>query len=342
MLHKLTLLKVIVALFTLCCVHYLFISSLDIKLCGVVSLKNVVVSHSDVDGVVSAALIHRISKDVKVIGCYLSSIRALTRSLNLAVNNVLVNGASHLIISDLNIASTNQLQVVKSILSKLTGIGVEVYWFDHHRWFEKYIKELEEIGVYMHIDENLVAAEIIAKYFNINDPYSLKLVELAVDDDRFINENPLSTKWRRVLRWYDWSFRRKAVKALAEGDIWPKWADEAYKAIEEQYNNMLKKIVEELKVVNINEYRTAIIFNVPGKIHPGDIHLELLSRGLEADIYILVYSGGTSFRSKVIDVALLAQKLGGNGHTHSAGAPVKFTSIEEVKNTLSKILPPKH
>ena len=254
------------------------------------SLKNVVVSHSDVDGVVSAALIHRISKDVKVIGCYLSSIRALTRSLNLAVNNVLVNGASHLIISDLNIASNNQLQVVKSILSKLTGIGVEVYWFDHHRWFEKYIKELEEIGVYMHIDENLVAAEIIAKYFNINDPYSLKLVELAVDDDRFINENPLSTKWRRVLRWYDWSFRRKAVKALAEGDIWPKWADEAYKAIEEQYNNMLKKIVEELKVVNINEYRTAIIFNVPGKIHPGDIHLELLSRGLEADIYILVYS----------------------------------------------------
>jgi len=302
-------------------------------------LKTVIVSHSDVDGVVSAALIYRVKGDVSVLGCYLSSIRALIRSLGLAVNNALVNGASHLIISDLNIADDNQTKVITKLLSKLVNIGIEVYWFDHHKWLEKFINELTGIGVNMYIDESMVAAEIIAKYFRLDDDYSRKLVELAIDDDRFINKNPLSTRWRRVLRWYDWNFRRKAVKALAKGDLWPKWVDEAYKTIETIYVAMLRQAIKNLKIIDVNGYKVATVFNVPGKVHPGDVHLELISQGLDADIYVLIYSGGTSFRSRVVNVASLAQKLGGNGHTHSAGAPIRFSNVDEVKNTLSKILP---
>ncbi len=303
-------------------------------------MKTVSISHGDVDGVVSAALIVRYTNNVAV---RLSATSALPKVIRSAMYDIIMRGANIIIISDLN-PSPGNIESIVEMLSQYVKAGVKVVWLDHHEWIDEAISAVREIGVELMIDTERVAAEVVYKYLeNITpeirkDKIAHALISLAIDDDRFLNRNPLAIKWRRLLRWYNWEFRRKTVRAFASGELWPHWAQKAYEEIEREYDILIRKALEDMKVIEVKGYKVVVIPPISDKIHPGDLQLELSRRGIDADLFVIMYSKGVSFRSSQINVADLAKSMGGGGHIYSAGAPLSHGNVELVLDSIKRYL----
>ncbi len=303
-------------------------------------MKTVSISHGDVDGVVSAALIVRYTNNVAV---RLSAASALPKVIRSAMYDIIMRGANIIIISDLN-PSPGNIESIVEMLSQYVKAGVKVVWLDHHEWIDEAISAVREIGVELMIDTERVAAEVVYKYLeNITpeirkDKIAHALISLAIDDDRFLNRNPLAIKWRRLLRWYNWEFRRKTVRAFASGELWPHWAQKAYEEIEREYDILIRKALEDMKVIEVKGYKVVVIPPISDKIHPGDLQLELSRRGIDADLFVIMYSKGVSFRSSQINVADLAKSMGGGGHIYSAGAPLSHGNVELVLDSIKRYL----
>lgn len=303
-------------------------------------MKTVSISHGDVDGVVSAALVVRYTNNVSV---RLSATSALPKVIHSAMYDIIMRGADTIIISDLNPSSSNTSSIV-DILSQYIRAGVKVIWLDHHEWDTSVIEAVRNAGIELIIDNECVAAEIVYSYLEERTPEIRHdklvhaLIGLAIDDDRFLNRNPLAIKWRRLLRWHGWEFRRKTVRAFASGELWPHWAQKAYEEIEREYNTLIRRALQNMKIVEIKGYRIVVIPPVSDKIHPGDLQLELSRRGIDADIFAIMYSKGVSFRSNQINVANLAKSMGGGGHIYSAGAPLTYGDVELVVDSIKRYL----
>ena len=292
------------------------------------------------DGVVSAALIVRYTSNVAV---RLSATSALPKVIRSAMYDIIMRGANTIIISDLN-PSPGNIESIVDMLSQYVKAGVKVVWLDHHEWTDEAVGAIKEIGVELMIDTERVAAEVVYKYLEKivpeirEDRIVHALISLAIDDDRFLNRNPLAIKWRRLLRWYNWEFRRKTVRAFASGELWPHWAQKAYEEIEKEYDILIKKALEDMKVIEVRGYKVVIIPPISDKIHPGDLQLELSRRGVDADLFVIMYSKGVSFRSNQINVADLAKSMGGGGHIYSAGAPLSHGNVELVLDSIRRYL----
>lgn len=303
-------------------------------------MKTVSISHGDIDGVVSAALIARYTDNVAV---RLSATSALPKVIESAMFDIVVRGADTIIISDLNPSESNHKRI-RDILNQYVMAGIRVVWLDHHEWPEGIMDEYRGLGVEVIVDETRVAAEIVLEYLSnkiknvLEDRFAQALVDLAVDDDKFLNKNPLTLRWRRLLRWYDWEFRRKTVRAFAAGDLWPLWAQEAYDKIKDEYDYLLEKTIENTRIVDVKGYKIVIVPPPSDKVHPGDIQLELNRKGIHGDIFVIIYSRGISLRSEKVNVAGIARALGGGGHTYSAGAPIDNVDVNSIIEVISRYL----
>ncbi len=303
-------------------------------------MKTVSISHGDVDGVVSAALVVRYTNNVAV---RLSATSALPKVIRSAMYDIIMRGANTIIISDLNPSSGNASDIVET-LSQYVKAGVKVVWLDHHEWSINAVEAVRNAGVELIIDNECVAAEVVYSYLEKiapeirQDKLVHALISLAIDDDRFLNRNPLAIKWRRLLRWYNWEFRRKTVRAFASGELWPHWAQKAYEEIEREYNALIRRALESMKTIEIRGYKIIVIPPISDKIHPGDLQLELSRRGIDADLFVIMYSKGVSFRSNQINVADLAKSMGGGGHIYSAGAPLMHGDVELVVDSIKRYL----
>ncbi|AEM38430.1 phosphohydrolase (DHH superfamily)-like protein [Pyrolobus fumarii 1A] len=275
-----------------------------------------VVSHWDVDGVASAAIAKRLGASI----VKLASITALPRMIEEAVQSLEKSGGDTLIIADLNPSPGQELLIVTS-LDYALSLGVRIIWLDHHEWEQRIIEELRGMGVDVRVDTGRVAAELVMEALGCRDGVCMRLVELAVDDDRFVNSDRLAVRWRRLLRWYGWRVRYQAVEEWARGRIWPEWARSLWEKMEEEYERLMEKTVAGVQIHKRNGLSIATVRVASEKLHPGEVHERLLEKGVEADIYAMIYENGVSLRSSTAPLACIARLLGGGGHDNAAGIP---------------------
>ena len=296
-----------------------------------------VISHWDLDGIISAALIvrHRLSKNEYNTRVRLSTINALAKNLYIFLNKQLMKEPhNHLIILDLN-PLKDSYELIKNALEVAIDYGIRVYWIDHHSWNGPIMEDLEALGVEIVLDKDKVTAEIIAKIFNLRDRYSKDLVELARDDDLFLNRYEYTIYWRRILRWFDWNVRYKALQSFIAGDIWPEWARGLYGQIHGHYRKLMEKALTNTVIKDYGGFRVAISYSIDQRLHAGEIQDMLIKNDIRADIYIVVYPNAISLRSNVVDVSDIARRFGGGGHPKASGIPLNSPSPDKV---IDKIL----
>lgn len=298
-----------------------------------------IISHWDIDGIASAALIARSTNITKtrITKIRLSTISALPTNLNYALSkSFYIQPFTNLVITDLN-PLPQTIDTMVSLLSKAIDIGVKVYWIDHHVWRSEVIDTLKSIGVKVYIDTSRISAEIVKDLIGINDMASNILVELARDDDLFHNKIPYTKKLRRILRWYDWKIRYKVLKYFINGIIWTNTLEKLYTQISREYQALIRKSISKHHVYNIKGLKIIVVDDVDPRIHPGEIQEEIEKMGLSADLYVFIYPTATSLRSNHIDVARIAMSLGGGGHPRAAGIP-EALDVDTLLSYLSKIV----
>jgi oligoribonuclease NrnB/cAMP/cGMP phosphodiesterase (DHH superfamily) len=304
------------------------------------ALRSVVVSHWDLDGLASAEMLTERFKPVRTI---LSSITAVPRNLLKAIDIIGYNG--RILVGDLNPQPSHPASL-RSIFEIVKERNIRVTWIDHHDWdrsIYRLFAEHSDIVDYL-VDTSKVASQLIGeKYGFLDKPgFHTKLVDLAIDDDFFLNRYELTIMWRRILRWYGWETRYKALRSLLKHSLKPAWMSRLYYSeVKNLYENLIREAIGRADTYYTRgdvKLKIIVFPDVDPRVHPGEVTWIAKQNGLLADIYIVRYPRGVSLRSDAIDVSMIARRLGGGGHRNAAGIPGDI-SVTNIISTIDKLLP---
>lgn len=302
----------------------------------------IIISHDDVDGIICASIIKRKMGD----GIYIpSSPRMLPNHLSeIEVKN------KKIFLADLS-PNEEQAKTITESLNKLSRMGCEIIWIDHHSWPEKVKEDLSSYAKII-VSPTISAAELVAKTLDAKDEVIEKLVSIANDADsaNYLTEDAMNiNKAIRNKKRLQYVF-----EALSEGRINDekilKWAKK-----ESKNDEKIKEYVKTLPVLKTrSNYRYTIIDVRKAKL-PGSITGKYASLEHKLDFTVVIYSNrSVSFyagMNKDINLLTIARKFNGGGHPFACGCSPKLSlkskmldklfgkryTVKEVKDILKAV-----
>ncbi|MET1128238.1 MAG: hypothetical protein ABWW70_02870 [Thermoproteota archaeon] len=279
-----------------------------------------ILSHVDLDGLASSAVVARwassrgIEHQQHVAGA--RGLYAMARKL---LQQLAGSSRGVLVIADLG---PKDLATAEALVSYAERVG-GIVWVDHHEWPSEALEALSRhSSVAVVHDRSRCSAEIMCSVVGCwDDSHSKVLVELARADDS-CSSDPygLAEKWRLVLRYLDWEGLRRAARDLAEGNLWPDWADNLYKQRSAEYYEQLRSTLTTIH--EANGVRVAAVVPPPSASACDLQRFGLVPGPSEADVVVIVYPKGLSIKTwGKLRANCIAEKLGGGGHANVAGAP---------------------
>ncbi len=280
----------------------------------------VIVAHDDLDGVGAASLL------VRGLDLELGSVRLVFcephRVDKCFARALRIGGVVGVGVVDLGLNEGIFRSVVEAY--RRWGVGVRVYWLDHHVWEKGWIEGLKGLGFEVVVDRGTCATGVVAKYFGLDDEFSRRLVSSVCSVDLWRWDDPLSPYLFRLAdAWSDEKGLGRLFKAFIEGVL---WREEWNNIVEEYVNRELQgyeRIKRYLRVIDVGGCRIIVAVKYwNGPPHRNFLAQYLLSR-FQADVTAIPVVGrGISFRSREIDVRRIAVRLGGGGHPRASGAPI--------------------
>ncbi len=281
-----------------------------------------IVTHTDLDGLTSAALIVKYLKGRK------SGDPGITLTQPHNLHKVLRRlKCDELYICDLGVNHVTYQLLVEEV-SRLRSEGTNVYWFDHHVWQGSWIDKMLSLGVNLYVDMNTCAAGVVAKALKVSDFNSLQLARATCSNDLWIFNDYLGNFLSRYVvckpgnKW-----RKRLISKLVGFD--GLLSDEIVKCAEDVMDRDLKvfnSVVKNLIVFEVNDVKAAIVMKEWEESSTSYIAHFIMSR-YNADVVIVYKEGSLSIRSNDLNIRELAVRLGGGGHPKAAGAPFKTPLI---------------
>jgi len=300
---------------------------------------DILVTHTDTDGIFSAALF-----------MYLSNVD-LRRKAILFIEPPQL---AHVVCSasnDISIVITD-IGVNRATFEKLIGClknkRLKIVWFDHHVWLREEKELLEHLGVELHVERALSAAEVVAKSLGGDDSVVQELVSIVNNVDSWI-----WSRWEApfVMRLVDYDKSRDhklkvlehVLRALRSRDL-SLLMTVASEFAEEYVDIELKALSDLCRRVVIEDIAGAAVafaykrYRIPNSSIIGNFMLHRCN----ADIAVIINEdlSSLSFRSIKIDVSELAKRLGGGGHKNASGAPLNLNPLNRIiLRLLAQLIP---
>ena len=294
-------------------------------------MKKIVITHTDLDGIVSAVLVIRHLGSYDRL--YLTQPHKLSKVLNRIPNGSLVY------ITDLGINPYIIDEVINHI-KRIIGHGGKVYWFDHHVWEDEWISKMKEVGVNIYVDRSTCGAGVVYKYLGVRGKGVEELVRAACSVDLWRFDYWLGNFLSRVVGYKGGSrWKEQVINMLLrfEGSL----DKEILGIVEKQIDKELKifsKVLRKSGVIVHKGIKIAYYFK-NNEEHLTSYIAHLIMSRCGADMAIICRRGSVSLRSRGMDVRRIALSMGGGGHPKAAGAPLKPPLILKLL-TLLKITRP--
>lgn len=284
----------------------------------------VVVTHTDLDGVASAAVYLRAAglEPTEATIIYAEPYN-LDEKLGEIANHL--ERGDRLAIMDLGV-NKSTIKSVAETLGDLTSRGVEVEWYDHHVWDRGEAEAIRGLGVSLFIDRSTCAAGVVARYApevhdSKLDGATEELVRATCAADLWRWDHPLAPKLFRVTgRRGEEAWRTKLVEKFYRGILWD---EEMEERLQDYINSELagySRVLRTLSRAEAGGCRVVAAYKPEGPPPTSMVGSLLLSRN-DADIAVIVRGNGAmSLRSRRADVSRVAARLGGGGHPAAAGA----------------------
>ncbi|MEM5874861.1 MAG: hypothetical protein QW641_02965 [Candidatus Aenigmatarchaeota archaeon] len=299
---------------------------------------NIVVAHSDSDGVVSTSLYFKKFSFLNTL-CYFSSASMLKSTLCKIIATQ--DELDKLFIFD--IAPTD-LNV------RLSSIFREVIWIDHHE-NKLNIEIPSNVTIFGNINYKS-ASRAVADYFEIKSEILDFIDEIDTNDikseeAKFLRDLVSSIKIKystnssKRLHFLSKLLAFYTIKDLMEREEYVKLVENYRKFIDSNIEKVLgtKKIFN-IKGRNVLFVETTFqmpIYEIYNRVkNEADLFIGIIRR---VNIRKGIVSTKIEMRSESINVFSLAKNFGGGGHSRAAGVTVnKFVSLEELIREIEKIL----
>ncbi|MEM2207656.1 MAG: DHHA1 domain-containing protein [Sulfolobales archaeon] len=273
----------------------------------------IVVTHTDLDGIASAAIITRsLSKVDKYVFTQ-------PHTLPRALSRIKCLDGCEVYVCDLS-PNYGNVSSILSTIKKLVEYGSRVWWFDHHIWDPSWVESVLNLGVRLSQDTSTCSAGIVYKQLGFGDSTSEYIAKAACSLDLWVFDDWVGNFLARYVGYSkseDW--RKKVAIKLSKGVLLD---EEVSKTVEESVDRELKILSEALKrggVSDICGIRVAHYYKSV-KDHITSYIAALLMSRFNADMAVICRRGSVSLRSRgKVDVREIAKKLGGGGHPNAAG-----------------------
>lgn len=273
----------------------------------------VIVTHTDLDGVASAAILTR------SLGRVDKYTFTQPQTLSKVLSTIKCPDECEVYICDLS-PNSDGLGSLLSALGRLVKDGAKVWWLDHHVWDISWVEKVLDAGVRLSQDISTCSAGIVYKQFGFGDPLSERIAHAACSLDLWVFDDWLGNFLARYVGYSkseDW--RRRVVIKLATGSLLDR---EILEAVEDSADRELKILSEALKKCGVSDICgiKVVYYYKSVKDHITSYVAALLMSRFNADMAIICRKGSVSLRSRgKVDVQRIAKKLGGGGHHNAAG-----------------------
>lgn len=303
----------------------------------------VVLTHTDADGLSSAALVVAATRKQTAIqpieyhGAY---------SLEDALTDLYdwLSARSSVYVLDLNPDSVH----IEAPLERLSTSGHDVQWFDHHQWDDDVRKSVEQAGVDLTIDTDECTASLLARELDFYEPGSDKsgpanvpaktLHELAAvtkDRDLWIRDDPRSERLATFATIAD--AEEYVTTVLKHGPDLPDGVQARIDDRLERDETLEEFAVENVVGYSVGGYSIGITYATGGRSSEiGNTIVEEDPRGYEYDIAVVCKShGGMGIYSHSSGEDFdrcheIAAAFGGGGHPTAAGCDVPVDAFHEL------------
>ena len=289
-----------------------------------------IVTHTDLDGVGSAAAALRVTgrslSDVVILYAEPYNVH---EALEIVEEHA--SKGDTLLVSDLGPNRDSFPRAIETI-RRLVEEGVNVEWYDHHIWSREDQEALRAAGAYLALDTSTCATGVVVHYASRRrglepDDFLLELERAVCAADLWRWDHYLAPKLFRVAdsRYEEGreAWRNRLVEKFSNGIIWDEELEEKlveYVDLElKNYNSILRTTY-----VTGEPCRVAAASKKRGPPSNSFLGASLQSR-YNADIAVIIRdNGGMSLRSRNVNVQKIAVELGGGGHPRAAGARIKI------------------
>ncbi len=301
----------------------------------------VVVTHGDVDGLISAVVFEDVIKPDLIL---FSAPYKLARTLGELSEKYKVK---ELYISDLACVDYASKSILK--LFKLTG--TKIYYFDHHKYginVSDYVTELI-------FDLNKSCAKLVYEYYKVDNEHLSKLIEVAELSENFLSESKLK-KESDILEFAlsynpdDDKFKLMLVKELQS-----KMPSEIEEVIKRsiKYNEKLNNTIKIMSKNVIYEDKEKLIINI-GHAYVKDVKgciskaLSKIKNNKNKELVVAIFKPtlneyvvtirtkrNSKYKAGLI-ISNLIKEFGGKGGGHETAGSVSFKP-EVIEKVIEKI-----
>jgi oligoribonuclease NrnB/cAMP/cGMP phosphodiesterase (DHH superfamily) len=292
---------------------------------------HVLVTHTDLDGIGSAAVYIRLGSKgdkYKVVFVEPNELPEILEDLWESYRGSL----KKLSIMDLA-PSPGNVERIFIILKAFRESGVSIEWFDHHEWDEEATAKISSVAE-LKIDKSTCATGVVASYFEERDPYIANIVSAVCSLDLWRFHDPLSP-WLARLSIYrrDDLWRTILLGMLVKSSTLEEvitWGRRYIERVVDRELSLYNYYRKRMRIANVDGVRLASVVKKHREISTSSLAHYILSIS-GGDIALVINpSGPLSLRSRRCDVRIVALKLGGGGHRPAAGAFIKVPILHRI------------
>jgi len=283
-------------------------------------LGNFVITHTDVDGIVSAAIALRAVGEAEV---KFSGPRSIARTLSRVPGS-----GDVLVICDVAVNRDSLDRIVRE-LERLRE-GWRIVWIDHHPWPEEAAERISEM-VDLTLRPAPSAARLVLEVLG-GDETAERLAEIADDADTATYSMEESRLLRAVSR--SGRLRLRAVRELAEdGWISQELESEARKRLAKM-EEFVRRALERVVVVESGSGLRLGIIDLRPRGGPGSAVAQELGRMGRADVCLVIYSCDRfslySCSDAPVNLRPICESHGGGGHPFACGGRLEIGLLGRV------------
>ncbi|MCX8168732.1 MAG: DHH family phosphoesterase [Candidatus Methanomethylicia archaeon] len=307
-------------------------------------MKSLILTHKDVDGIASAAIIFRylqlkVGLSKEEINIIFTGPSNLPKELDKVVN--LSNIRLYISDISMNISSAGE---IKGKLKKIREKGNEIYWIDHHEWRNEDVKDINQIVNLLMINKSTSAARIAYEKLMFDDEISRKICMYADDIDTLTDKFNESFVIRALSFRDKW--RKKLFEKFIKGIFWDDEIASETKNIWKKTEKDLAKTLNKTKIYNTKNGLRFGFIDLRGVKTPKSWLAKKIAEKNNLD-FTIVWRSNNSIsayigdKSKNINLLKIAEKFGGGGHVFACGFRVKISLKSKIMNSLSfkKLIP---
>ncbi len=287
-------------------------------------MKNIIITHKDVDGIASGAIVLRTIGDARI---RFASPRSIANVLSR-----IPEGNGEIYILDIAVNSSTLHEIAKE-LCRLKEGGRRIIWVDHHPWPKEAIELLSKYVDKLIVKPSPSAASLVKDIFAEDDLVCEMIAQIGDDADTGRYEMELSNEYYWAGR--DPGRRVYLLKTLAEGNFEDekvkRWAEEQ----REKDRKLLDKMISEAIEIRFTKSgKKYALIDLRPKGGPGTAIARELAKREGIDFSLVLYScdGGFGLYRGKGDVRLkeICESYKGGGHEYACGGRLRFNFIERI------------